>query len=207
MKAAPTFNFPPEVPIWVDPERLSGAPCFKGTRVPVDSLFNNLESSARNLMGTGASTPDSRNFAEFKATLERMRNDSLRLNKGVQTEGDAQRAWNELLANIKDEQYVQQRLQTIMRLNERAIAIRSAKINQRRSNFGAPPLDVSQFVNMDAPAASPAPAPAARPQLPAGNPRRTPAPPAGFRRAADGNYYKPDPARPGKYLRWTPDAR
>ena len=44
VKATPTFNFPPEVPIWVDPERLSGAPCFKGTRVPVDSLFTNLES-------------------------------------------------------------------------------------------------------------------------------------------------------------------
>jgi uncharacterized protein (DUF433 family) len=25
-------------------ERLSGAPCFAGTRVPVDSLFTNLES-------------------------------------------------------------------------------------------------------------------------------------------------------------------
>ena len=44
MKAAPTYHFPPDVPIWVDPERLSGAPCFKGTRVPVDSLFKNLES-------------------------------------------------------------------------------------------------------------------------------------------------------------------
>ena len=44
MKAALKYNFPPDVPIWVDPERLSGAPCFKGTRVPVDSLFNNLES-------------------------------------------------------------------------------------------------------------------------------------------------------------------
>ena len=44
MKAVPTYNFPPEVPIWVDPERLSGAPCFKDTRVPVDSLFHNLES-------------------------------------------------------------------------------------------------------------------------------------------------------------------
>jgi len=36
--------FPPEAPIWTDPERLSGAPCFAGTRVPVDSLFANLES-------------------------------------------------------------------------------------------------------------------------------------------------------------------
>ena len=32
------------LPIWIDLERLSGAPCFKGTRVPVDSLFRNLES-------------------------------------------------------------------------------------------------------------------------------------------------------------------
>ena len=44
MKSGLTLSYPPEVPIWVVPERLSGAPCFKGTRVPVDSLFNNLES-------------------------------------------------------------------------------------------------------------------------------------------------------------------
>jgi len=35
---------PPGLPIWVDPERMSGAPCFHGTRVPVESLFTNLES-------------------------------------------------------------------------------------------------------------------------------------------------------------------
>ena len=29
--------------IWVDPERLSGAPCFKGTRVPIANLFDYLE--------------------------------------------------------------------------------------------------------------------------------------------------------------------
>lgn len=36
--------FPPDLPVWVDKERMSGAPCFRGTRVPVDSLFTNLES-------------------------------------------------------------------------------------------------------------------------------------------------------------------
>lgn len=36
--------FPADVPIWIDPDRMSGAPCFQGTRVPVDSLFKNLES-------------------------------------------------------------------------------------------------------------------------------------------------------------------
>ena len=44
MNSAPKYNFPPNVPIWIDPERLSGAPCFKGARVPVNSLFTNLES-------------------------------------------------------------------------------------------------------------------------------------------------------------------
>ena len=44
MKSEAQLIFPSKVPIWVDPERLSGAPCFKGTRVPVDSLFTNLES-------------------------------------------------------------------------------------------------------------------------------------------------------------------
>jgi hypothetical protein len=44
LKSGLPASYPPEVPSWVDPERLSGAPCFKGTRVPLDSLFTNLES-------------------------------------------------------------------------------------------------------------------------------------------------------------------
>jgi uncharacterized protein (DUF433 family) len=33
-----------DLPVWIDPDRMSGAPCFYGTRVPVESLFTNLES-------------------------------------------------------------------------------------------------------------------------------------------------------------------
>ena len=29
--------------VWTDPERMSGAPCFSGTRVPVKNLFDYLE--------------------------------------------------------------------------------------------------------------------------------------------------------------------
>src|ERR1700736_6097898 len=29
--------------IWVNPQRMSGTPCFRGTRVPVQSLFDFLE--------------------------------------------------------------------------------------------------------------------------------------------------------------------
>ena len=36
-------TWPANLPIWSDPERLGGAPCFLNTRVPVDALFANLE--------------------------------------------------------------------------------------------------------------------------------------------------------------------
>jgi uncharacterized protein (DUF433 family) len=29
--------------VWINPERLSGAPCFAGTRVPIETLFDYLE--------------------------------------------------------------------------------------------------------------------------------------------------------------------
>jgi uncharacterized protein (DUF433 family) len=32
-----------DLPVWSDPERLGGRRCFRGTRVPVDALFDNLE--------------------------------------------------------------------------------------------------------------------------------------------------------------------
>ena len=103
----------------------------------------NLSSKAKNW--AGMSDPNSRNFASFNSTLERLRNESLRLNKGVQTEGDAQRAWNELLANINDPEVVKQRLTEIQKLNERAANTRKMNIDAIRSNFGAEPLDTSRF--------------------------------------------------------------
>lgn len=76
----------------------------------------------------GMSSENSRNLAEFRSTLERVRNDSLRLNSGVQTEGDAQRAWNELVANLNDEAVVRRQLQRIRSINERAIRFRQQRI-------------------------------------------------------------------------------
>jgi uncharacterized protein (DUF433 family) len=35
--------WPDELPIWSDPGRLGGVPCFLHTRVPVEALFSNLE--------------------------------------------------------------------------------------------------------------------------------------------------------------------
>ena len=38
----PPIDLPASL-VWCDPERLGGKPCFRGTRVPVDALFGNLE--------------------------------------------------------------------------------------------------------------------------------------------------------------------
>lgn len=32
--------------VWIDPERMSGEPCFKGTRVPIQSLIDHIEGNA-----------------------------------------------------------------------------------------------------------------------------------------------------------------
>jgi len=32
--------------VWIDPERLSGEPCFKGTRVPVQALIDHIEGNS-----------------------------------------------------------------------------------------------------------------------------------------------------------------
>jgi len=104
---------------------------------------SNLVSKGKNW--TGFSDEGSQKYANMMSTLEKMRNDSLRLNKGVQTEGDAQRAWNELFANVNDPEVVKSRLETIMKLNETASEKRKANVNLLRKNYGKEPLDFSIY--------------------------------------------------------------
>lgn len=104
----------------------------------------NLGDRARNMVGQ--STPQSRNFASFRANLEKLRNDSLRLNKGVQTEGDAQRAWGELMASLNDEGVVRQRLDEIEGYNRQALAFHQDAVTQLREDAGLSPIDTSRFL-------------------------------------------------------------
>lgn len=106
-------------------------------------LVSNATNSALNAVGM--SNESSRNFASFKSTLEKLRNDSLRLNAGVQTDGDAQRAWNELFNNINDKGVVQQRLAEIRNINARAVNLRKLNVDQIRTNFNQDPLDTSRY--------------------------------------------------------------
>lgn len=89
---------------------------------------------------TGWSSQNSRNYAMLKNSLSALRNDSLRLNAGVQTEGDAQRAWSELMGNINDEAYVKERLEYIAKKNAEAAILKQQQIDRRRANSNTPPL-------------------------------------------------------------------
>ena len=137
-------------------EELDAIGAASGIKADLAAVRGQIESGAlklgpvKNAMGalknaTSLSDENSRNLASFQATLERNRNESLRLNKGVQTEGDAVRAWNELIANINDPEVVKQRLAEIERLNDRAVTLRKMNIDTIRQNFGADPLDTSKF--------------------------------------------------------------
>lgn len=112
------------------------------------SLAGNVAGKVRNFIG--ASNENSRNLASFQSTLEKLRNDSLRLNKGVQTEGDAQRAWNELVANINDKGVVKQRLAEIQKINERAVNLRKMNVDSIRGNFGLEPMDTTGYSSQPA---------------------------------------------------------
>jgi len=111
---------------------------------PIDNLIDR----GRNM--AGMSNEASRNKASFKSSLEKLRNDSLRLNAGVQTDGDAQRAWNELFENINDKGVVVQRLGEIKRLNERAVKQRKMNVDGIRANYGRDPADTSAYENQPA---------------------------------------------------------
>ena len=101
--------------------------------------MENWQSQARNWLGMN--NESSRNYQSFVSDLNRARNESLRLNKGVQTEGDAQRAWDELIANPTDPEFVKQRIEEIKELNTRAILLRRQSIDLIRANYGHPPMD------------------------------------------------------------------
>lgn len=98
----------------------------------------------------GNSDPASQAYASFIAGMEQMRNESLRLNKGVQTEGDAQRAWNELFANVNDPAVVKKRLEEIRDYNAKAAEFKKNQIGLRRATSNLPELDTSTVLTAPA---------------------------------------------------------
>lgn len=99
---------------------------------------SNRVAAARTFMGR-ANAEDA-NYNSFVSGMKKMRDDSLALNNGTQTEGDAIRAWEQLFANMNDERVVAQRLREIQSVNARAVKFRQQQIDRRRVRNGAEPV-------------------------------------------------------------------
>lgn len=143
---------PPAAIATLEGEDLSAIQGAQGINKDLDS-YKKLMDEGRLVLGPvantmghignwlGMSNESSRNLASFESALQRLRNASLRLNKGVQTEGDAQRAWDELINSLNDVNVVKQRLDEIEAYNGRASDQRRTQVDMRREMYGIDPVD------------------------------------------------------------------
>jgi len=84
------------------------------------------------------------NYNAFERWKQRYVNESLRLNKGPQTEGDAQRAMLELEA-AKTKEDVKRLLEDLKKTNTKSIGYTKEDINRRRSTAGVKPFDFNNI--------------------------------------------------------------
>lgn len=131
---------------------------------PLKNAFN----SSRQFLGK--STPESLRYQELEETKTRLVNESLRLNKGTQTEGDAQRAAKELEAAWakNDTTAARKAFERLEEINIQAAENKAKLINKQRVSQGLDPVYSGPVVTPRAGAvqptnAAPAAAPAAAP--------------------------------------------
>lgn len=100
----------------------------------------NAYNKSRNFFGK--STPESQRYQELQATVTQIRNESLRLNKGVQTEGDAIRAAEELTAAFaaNDTKAMGNALKRWAEAQTKIGQDKAALIDRRRKSQGVEPL-------------------------------------------------------------------
>lgn len=85
--------------------------------------------------GLGMATDGDVALNEWKADLTKIVNESLRLNKGVQTEGDAQRAANELMS-ANDPRTAAAALARLAAFNRQAVELQTRKQDIINANYG-----------------------------------------------------------------------
>lgn len=85
--------------------------------------------------GLGIATEGDVALNEWKSDLTKIVNESLRLNKGVQTEGDAQRAANELMS-ANDPRTAAAALARLAKFNRQAVELHTRKQDIINANYG-----------------------------------------------------------------------
>lgn len=90
----------------------------------------------------GKSSPESQRYQELQSTVTQIRNESLRMNKGVQTEGDAIRAAEELTAAFanNDTTAMRKALERWSTAQTKIAQDKAALIDRRRTSQGVEPL-------------------------------------------------------------------
>lgn len=102
-------------------------------------LVSNAISRSRNKLG--ASSPESRAYSDVLQTFEKLRNNYLLLAKGVQTEGDATRAWNSEIGESaqNDNDLALQQLKKARQMIENMEGLQQNRIDTIYANYGATP--------------------------------------------------------------------
>jgi hypothetical protein len=102
------------------------------------SRFANLKLQTKAYFGS--KDPEVQGYQQLERNLTRFVNESLRLNKGVQTEGDAIRAANEVQAAFSknNTESMRKALEELKKINERAANNRKQQIDRRRKSQNQP---------------------------------------------------------------------
>lgn len=90
----------------------------------------------------GSSDPDVVARNDFERFKTRLVNESLRLNKGTQTEGDAQRSVKEL-QSAESAVDAAKAINKLAELNAKKVADKKASLERRRANLNIPPPEVT----------------------------------------------------------------
>ncbi len=139
-------------------DELNAIGTFSGVNADVDTLISQIDSGKLDTSllsrgeawlknNTNSSDEGSRNLATLDSNLNKLRNAVLLLNKGVQTEGDAQRAMDEIINSKNDTALVRKRLEDLKIINQRAVDLRKASIDTVRQDYNHPAMDYSKFEN------------------------------------------------------------
>ncbi|AEM50803.1 hypothetical protein [Stenotrophomonas maltophilia] len=148
-KAAGTLGDSKPLPVGALKDLLAVEDALGGTAVLNDIIQKNaarladgtLKISPQNAAlswgrtGLGIATEGDVALNEWKSDLTKIVNESLRLNKGVQTEGDAQRAANELMS-ANDPRTAAAALARLAKFNRQAVELHTRKQDIINANYG-----------------------------------------------------------------------
>jgi hypothetical protein len=135
-------------------------------KLPLGAL-SNIESRTRNFFGV--STPESVRFADLMRDVDGAVNTILQAAKGTQTEGDARRAREQILANPNDPEVVKNALKNLAKASRESQNIYRGTMNQLGGRYRGLEHERLEAVEIPSatPRAPPHPPPPATPQRPA----------------------------------------